>query len=269
MLAAMSQQQHVAQSFLTGAQVLVKGYDCKGTVRYYGPHLSKAKRIVYGIELDEPLGSNDGSVYDKKYFSCTALHGVLVRAAHVQKWTKAKAAEQREVKAKNQERKAGKRAASRQGKASEDYGGFGDDGDGGFEGNNDSGFGDELGGFGGFEEVTPAEKVAAAIAEAKEISSSLPTSLPKPNSDEEFELDGFGTDEDDVYDNNDYDGCKSREMTVVAKFDFTGHEEEDLAFKKGDKLTAKDIGDEEWWLAKNGTGQTGMIPLEYVEIKSV
>ena len=95
----------------------------------------------------------------------------------------------------------------------QDYGGFGDDGDGGFEGNNDSGFGDELGGFGGFEEVTPAEKVAAAIAEAKEISSSLPTSLPKPNSDEEFELDGFGTDEDDVYDNND---CETQPSVCFA-----------------------------------------------------
>lgn len=265
----MSQQQHVAQSFLTGDQVLVKGYDCKGTVRYYGPHLSKTRRIVYGIEFDEPVGDNDGTVYDKKYFSCTINHGVLVRAAHVQKWTKAKAAEHREVKAKNLEKKASKRAASRRGRPSENYGGFGDGGDGGFEGEDD-GFGsDELGGFGGFEEITPVEKVAAAIAEAKEISSSLPKSLPKPDSDEEFELDGFGTDEDDVYADNDYDGCESREMIVVAKFDFAGHEDEDLAFKKGDKLTAKDIGDEEWWLAKNGTGQTGMIPLDYVEIKSI
>ena len=35
------------------------------------------------------------------------------------------------------------------------------------------------------------------------------------------------------------------------------------------RLQAKDIGDEEWWLAKNATGQTGMIPLDYVEIKFV
>ena len=54
MLAAMSQQQHVAQSFLTGAQVLVKGYDCKGTVRYYGPHLSKAKRVGGSLSLPGP-----------------------------------------------------------------------------------------------------------------------------------------------------------------------------------------------------------------------
>ena len=52
LLAAMSQQQHVAQSFHAGDKVLVKGYDCKGVVRYYGPHLSKAKRVSFSGGLD-------------------------------------------------------------------------------------------------------------------------------------------------------------------------------------------------------------------------
>ena len=44
-----------------GKRVTVEGYDCKGTVRFVGVHVTqKLERI--GVELDDPVGKNNGTV---------------------------------------------------------------------------------------------------------------------------------------------------------------------------------------------------------------
>ncbi|CAD7935591.1 unnamed protein product [Amoebophrya sp. A120] len=53
-----------------------------GHVRYIGTP-PFAPGIWVGIELDEPVGKNDGSVQGKKYFSCKPKHGVFVKAEQV------------------------------------------------------------------------------------------------------------------------------------------------------------------------------------------
>ncbi|XP_043190000.1 adapter molecule Crk-like, partial [Amphibalanus amphitrite] len=52
---------------------------------------------------------------------------------------------------------------------------------------------------------------------------------------------------------------------VVAKYDFDGRDEEDLPFKKGDVLTVVSKDEEQWWTARDSLGQTGSIPVPYVQ----
>lgn len=52
---------------------------------------------------------------------------------------------------------------------------------------------------------------------------------------------------------------------VRALFDFTGNDEEDLPFRKGDILRVLEKPEEQWWSAGNQEGRTGMIPVNYVE----
>ena len=53
----------VAHAELTvGAEVMVEGY-CKGVVRYIGPHATKDDDVIrIGVELEKPVGNNDGTV---------------------------------------------------------------------------------------------------------------------------------------------------------------------------------------------------------------
>lgn len=51
---------------------------------------------------------------------------------------------------------------------------------------------------------------------------------------------------------------------VIAKFDFTSTEKDDLSFKKGDILTVIFKDEEHWWTAKNKDGKVGAIPVPYV-----
>ncbi|KAJ1830663.1 hypothetical protein IWW55_001037 [Coemansia sp. RSA 2706] len=65
-------------------EVLTPGYDMKrrGTVRFVG----KPKfRLGYwvGVEYDEPVGVNDGSVDNVTYFECAPKHGSFVRPDNV------------------------------------------------------------------------------------------------------------------------------------------------------------------------------------------
>ena len=59
-----------------GARVMVEGY-CEGVVRFFGPHQSKPGMRA-GVELDKPIGLNDGVVGGHPYFKCAPNHGVLV-----------------------------------------------------------------------------------------------------------------------------------------------------------------------------------------------
>eukprot|EP00040_Diaphanoeca_grandis_P037582 m.245811 g.245811 ORF g.245811 m.245811 type:complete len:241 (+) comp33840_c9_seq3:270-992(+) len=219
--------------FGIGERVECKGYDCQGTVRYYGPHQSKKRRIVYGIELDEPLGDNNGTVYEKKYFTCDTNHGVLLPAPSVARATGKK------KKRKSKKKKEAKQKTTVQA-TEEDFGdgGFGEDDDfGGFDDNE----GDGGGGGGGFDEDGFGD-------------------------DDEFG--GFGAEEADVYVDAKFDETEdTATMTGVALFDFAGAEPEDLPFKKGDILKVKDIGDEDWYSGMNSEGREGIIPADYVEIK--
>ena len=60
-----------------GDRVAVKYFDCAGTVRFVGDHHSKGTPRI-GVELDEPVGDNDGTVDDHCYFSCPPNRGVLL-----------------------------------------------------------------------------------------------------------------------------------------------------------------------------------------------
>ncbi|KAM7406505.1 hypothetical protein PAMP_000879 [Pampus punctatissimus] len=67
----------VLPDWLTGAYVTV-GSNKAGTVRYVGT-TQFAEGVWVGVELDTPVGKNDGSVGGHRYFSCKPGYGVLVR----------------------------------------------------------------------------------------------------------------------------------------------------------------------------------------------
>jgi len=48
-----------------------------GTVRFFGPHHVDGKNRC-GVELDEYIGLNDGTIKGHKYFECEPKRGVLV-----------------------------------------------------------------------------------------------------------------------------------------------------------------------------------------------
>jgi len=53
-------------------------------VRYVGlTDFGNSGGVWVGIEYDEPLGKNDGSVEGKRYFTCSPKCGIFVRADKV------------------------------------------------------------------------------------------------------------------------------------------------------------------------------------------
>lgn len=54
-------------------------------------------------------------------------------------------------------------------------------------------------------------------------------------------------------------------LRVRAKYRFDGKDEEDLPFKKGQILMIIKKTEPLWWLARNSSGDKGMIPANYVE----
>ncbi|CAD25401.1 hypothetical protein [Encephalitozoon cuniculi GB-M1] len=65
-------------SLLTVNDRLTLGDKFKGTVRYIGKIKSKDGKWI-GLELDDPVGANDGSVNGVKYFHCKDRHGIFIR----------------------------------------------------------------------------------------------------------------------------------------------------------------------------------------------
>lgn len=66
-----------------GARVFVDGY-CEGTLRFFGPHDSKPG-LRAGVQLEKPVGLNNGTVGGHVYFSCAPNHGALVAPSKVWK----------------------------------------------------------------------------------------------------------------------------------------------------------------------------------------
>ncbi|XP_007895014.2 CAP-Gly domain-containing linker protein 4 isoform X1 [Callorhinchus milii] len=65
-----------------GSQVLLTSSNEIGAIRYIGP-TEFAPGVWLGLELRSPKGKNDGSVGEKRYFTCKSNHGVLVRPSRV------------------------------------------------------------------------------------------------------------------------------------------------------------------------------------------
>jgi len=53
-------------------------YYSSGVVRYIGP-AEFGEGVWVGVELRTPKGKNDGSVQERRYFTCKPDHGLLVR----------------------------------------------------------------------------------------------------------------------------------------------------------------------------------------------
>ncbi|KAL5111747.1 CAP-Gly domain-containing linker protein 1 [Taenia crassiceps] len=74
-----------AGALQVGDRVQVSGSRV-GTVRFIGPTDFAAGEWV-GIELDEPLGKNDGTVMGRKYFTCKPNHGLFSAASKITPFT--------------------------------------------------------------------------------------------------------------------------------------------------------------------------------------
>ena len=54
----------------------------RGEVKYVGP-VNFNSGVWVGVQYDEPLGKNDGSVNGKKYFECKPKYGGFVRPSNI------------------------------------------------------------------------------------------------------------------------------------------------------------------------------------------
>ena len=68
--------------FTVGQRVQIKDKGHVGVIAFIGmTEFASGKWI--GINLDEKLGKNDGTVKEKKYFDCEPNHGIFVRQSQI------------------------------------------------------------------------------------------------------------------------------------------------------------------------------------------
>lgn len=61
-----------------------EGLHKRGAVRFVGPtKFGDGKGVWVGVEYDEPMGKNDGSVQGERYFTCRPNYGAFVRPEKV------------------------------------------------------------------------------------------------------------------------------------------------------------------------------------------
>ena len=65
-----------------GGRVHCEGMSCGATLRFVGPHNESGEPRV-GVELDQPVGKNNGTVGGHLYFTCADKHGLLCHPMHV------------------------------------------------------------------------------------------------------------------------------------------------------------------------------------------
>mmetsp|Transcript_16589 Transcript_16589/g.29862 ORF Transcript_16589/g.29862 Transcript_16589/m.29862 type:complete len:228 (+) Transcript_16589:71-754(+) len=72
-------QAELAQEIELGSRCRVNPGDKRGVVKYVGKVPEAAPGWFIGIQLDEPLGKNDGIVKGTRYFQTPPNHGLFVR----------------------------------------------------------------------------------------------------------------------------------------------------------------------------------------------
>jgi len=65
-------------------EVILSDVKREGTVMYIGEIEGMVGNWV-GVQLDEPVGKNDGSVKGKRYFDCTDKFGCFVRSDKIKR----------------------------------------------------------------------------------------------------------------------------------------------------------------------------------------
>ena len=67
-----------------GDRCRVQPGERRGTVQFVGPVAGLAEGVWVGVEYDEPLGKNDGSVNGVRCFECAMGHGSFMRPSKVE-----------------------------------------------------------------------------------------------------------------------------------------------------------------------------------------
>lgn len=74
-----STEEDLAEAIKPGMRCQLKIGGRRGEVKYVGRIPQLAKGFWVGIQLDEPVGKNDGSVKGVRYFECMDEYGSFVR----------------------------------------------------------------------------------------------------------------------------------------------------------------------------------------------
>jgi len=53
----------------------------------------------------------------------------------------------------------------------------------------------------------------------------------------------------------------------VALYDYDAAEENEISFKEGDLIVEIEAASDDWWQGKDGAGNVGLFPANYVEVQ--